>query len=100
MAARDWPLGSGRAARVLGDHEHCQEGGEQRRHDQPVGASRERHGGEQRDVDAQPCGGAVAPATTTLSPTAMITNSSKRSLKRAPSICHWLIGVVPAPGSQ
>jgi hypothetical protein len=30
----------------------------------------------------------------------MITNSWKRSPKWAPSICHWLIGVVPAPGSQ
>jgi len=30
-----------------------------------------------------------------LSPSAMITNSWKRSPKWAPSICHWLMGVVP-----
>jgi hypothetical protein len=46
---RFWPLGSVRAARVLGDHERDQERGDHRRDDQPVGARGERHGGNQRN---------------------------------------------------
>jgi SAM-dependent methyltransferase len=42
------------AARLLGDHEHGQQCGEQRRHDQPVDVADERHGGEQCDEGDDP----------------------------------------------